>query len=137
MNLTTEYKPEYAQVAFEKLSKVPLRDEKILCLVFRCSTGTLGIWKAEYPEFRSAIELGLMSGEYKFRALLFSFALLPANIVNTKLLTLLASNVYNINEDQVQKIISAFGDNLNCLEDRLKACGIPVPCLGVPDLEEH
>lgn len=136
MHLTTEYKEEYAQIAFDKLSKVPLRDERILCLVFRCSVETLSLWKAEHSTFNSAIELGLMSGEYKFRALLFSFALLPAAQVNTKLLTLLASNVYKINEDQVQKVLAAFGSNLESLEERLIASGLPIPQIDAPDMED-
>ena len=136
MKLTTEYKPEFAHIAFEKLSRIPLRDEKILCLVFRCSHQTIGLWKAEYPEFNAAIELGLMSGEYKFRALLLHMAMLPAGTVNTKLLALLASNVYNINEEQVQSIRAAIGADATSIEAHLKASGIPIPEIVVPDLPE-
>jgi len=134
MELTTEYRPEFAEIAFEKLSRIPLRDEKILCLVFRCNVQTLSLWKAENPGFAAAVELGLMSGEYKFRALLLHFALMPASAVNTKLLTLLASNVYNINEEQVKSIRAAFGDDAKSVEAQLKSYGIPIPVLEVPDI---
>lgn len=137
MNLTTEYRPDFAQIAFEKLSRVPLRDENILCIVFRCSKQTLSLWKAEYPEFKNAVELGLLTGEYKFRELMFSLSLVPAKKVNTKLLTILASNVYRINEEQVQQIqtVAQNGD-MSKIEQRLEQLGIPVPCFQTEDLPD-
>lgn len=138
MKLTTEYKEEFAAIAFQKLSSVPLRDECILCLVFKCSKQTLSLWKSEYEEFRGAIELGLLSGEYKFRELLFTLALVPPKKVNTKLLSILASNVYNITEEQVQQISATIKDgDLSSIEKQLEALGIPVPEIRIEDIPEE
>lgn len=137
MKFNTEYKDEFAQIAFERLSKVPLRDENVLCLVFRCSRQTLALWKAGHTDFRTAIELGMMTGEYKFRALLFAFSLVSSRRVNTKLLTILASNVYGINEEQIKQIKGALHDgDISSLEERMEALGIPVPSIPIEDLQE-
>lgn len=136
MEFTTEYREEFAEIAFKKLSNVPLRDENILCLVFRCSKQTIALWKSDHLEFKQAIELGLMTGEYKFRELLFALAMCPSKKVNTKLLTTLASNVYDINEEQVQMIQSAISGDHKSVESKLKSLGIPIPQLAVEDLGE-
>lgn len=133
MQFTTQYQERFAEIALKKLACMPLRDENILCLVFRCTKETIAKWKTENESFKQAIEYGLISGEYKFRELLFTLSLLPGKQVNNNILNLLSANVYGIKPDS-EISITVGADSLDP-ETIMKRKGIPIPEIDTEDLE--
>jgi len=133
MALITEYSQEFDERARRVLS-VPLRNTDYLCHSFGCSRSTIDIWLADHPSFADSVAQGLLSGEQKFRKLLFALSLYPANKVNTKLLTLMAYNVYNIKED-TQPTVVIREKQFTSVEEELAERGIPIPRCEVPDFD--
>ncbi len=136
MKLITEYREEFDNKAFQLLSKSSLKNEDSLCSYFNCSKVTLAEWKSIHKSFADSIEIGIIIGEQNFKALLLSLSLLPGNSVNTKLLSILASNVYGINEEKVTSIdqhVSYVGDP----ETVMKRKGIPIPEIELADMETY
>ncbi|RLI66171.1 MAG: hypothetical protein DRO88_02575 [Promethearchaeia archaeon] len=127
----TEYKKNYDDRAYKILTK-PLASELDLCLEFNISEETLEKWKSESPSFLWSIQKGLLQGEQKLRKIIFSLAFCPPKDSNTKLLTLLASNVYGINEEHVTTIRDQ--TSVENPEEIMKVRGIPIPDIEVPDV---
>jgi len=126
-----KYKKNYDNRAYKILAK-PLASELDVCLEFGISDETLEKWKSESPSFHWSIQKGLLRGEQKLRKILFSLAFCSPKDSNTKLLTLLASNVYGINEEHLTTIRNQ--NPVENPEEIMKARGIPIPDIEVPDV---
>ncbi len=132
----TSYKPEFADMVFNLLSRATTAKNKShCCALLQCSKSTLLRWAKKNPEFHKAIEDGLEIGKSKWYSKLATHAFKPSVKVNNGLIKLLSSNVYGIKEDQEQIIIhnhSAETDPEKIMKDR----GIPVPEVDIDDIED-
>lgn len=133
--LTTDYDIRYPRIAYNQLSLTPLAKEDSLCFVFRCSQETLAKWKSDHDEFSDAIKLGLLAGETKLRLAMTKLSLMPSKFINTKLLSILASNVYSINEEHINTVHTDAYMSDHSYEDQLRKRGIPIPTIDIEDIE--
>jgi len=100
-----EYFPSYDDIAYEVLSCSPFTTMAHLCKVFFCGKGSIKEWRAVHPSFNDGIDRGLSEGEVKARSLLLESAFEPQSNINTALLKILASNVYEIREDVEPSVV--------------------------------
>ena len=92
------YDESFPAIGYQILSTSPFTTKSHLCIVFRCGLSQIDKWAADYPEFAKSIEQGILEGEILARDLLVQSAFEPSANVNTNLLKILSTNVYNINE---------------------------------------
>lgn len=90
-----DYEIKHAIAAYNMLSK-PFKTVKHVCASLNVTIVQYLKWLEEESTFKGGVEAGLIKGEAKARDLLFICSLRSANSKNTKLLTLLAEEVYGI-----------------------------------------
>ncbi|RLB92835.1 MAG: hypothetical protein DRH26_05355 [Deltaproteobacteria bacterium] len=128
------YRPEYAEIAFNLLSDSgQAKTKEHVCNALCCSKPTLLNWMKTFPEFKAAVEDGLTIGEMKWRDKIREYAFSPTSEVNNGLIKLLSSNVYGIKEDISPAVIITNQNNL-CAEEEMERRGIPIPKIGVEDI---
>jgi len=130
------YKKKYAKIAFDLLAHSKTAKTKAhVCRKLLITKATLLDWMGKYPEFKEAIETGLLYGEVKWRNQLAEYAFQPTYRVNNTLLKLLSYNVYGISEDPPALVINQAISDMS-FEERLKARGIPIPDIKIEDINE-
>ncbi len=129
-----KYDPSFCQLAFEILSGDSYKTKAHLCRAFRCSKPTIINWMKRYTDFNDAVISGLAIGEELTREELKKHSDNPGKDVNNGLIKLLAANVYGIKDDQPNIVINNFSESSP--EDEMAKRGIPVPSVGVNDIEE-
>lgn len=131
-----KYNPDtFPKIAFDVLSSKPMQTKCHLCVALQCSMVAISTWEKKYPDFGDAIRDGLAHGEAKFRDKLAEHAFQPQAKVNNGLIKLLASNVYGIKEDTPTVVVQ--NNNItNDPEKELKDRGIPIPDIGLDDIDE-
>ena len=97
-NNSEEYNEKYAKVAYKILASSPFTSYSHICSVFSCTLDTLNTWLDTFSEFKKQVQLGLLKSEALARNLLLNLSTEPSSKCNTKLLTLLSSNIYNLEE---------------------------------------
>jgi hypothetical protein len=132
----TTYLPEYAGKVYNLLANSrTAKNKSHACAALKCSRFTLEAWIKKYPEFGDAVRNGLEVGKSKWMSRIAKHAYNPTAEVNNGLIKLLSSNVYGINEE-TEATLNINGDiNLDA-ERLLKERGIPLPDIGVEDIEE-
>lgn len=101
-----------------------------------CCVLTINRWLAENPDFKEAFEKGKAVGESKYRDKVKSHAFTPSKEVNNGLIKLLGKNMYDIGEDPEPAVIVTNIVDAATAEAQLQARGIPVPAVGVEDMED-
>jgi hypothetical protein len=92
------YSPDFDKIAFDVLSSSPYTTKIHLCTTFRVSEHKIDEWVQSHDSFGSAIEQGLYEGELLARELLVQAAFEPSQKINTGLMKILSTNVYNIKD---------------------------------------
>lgn len=131
----TTYLPEYAQLAFNLLSKATTaKNRSHLCAAFKCSRPTLERWMKKNPEFHAAVTNGLEIGKSKWFTKLATHAFKPTANVNNGLIKLLSANVYGIKDDAEVNVV--VNNNVDTDPEKLmKQRGIPVPDIDIEDID--
>lgn len=92
------YSDKFPSIAYSILSASPFTTKTHLCIAFRCSLSTIDKWVSDYPKLEKAVEQGLLEGEVLARDLLVEAAFEPSAKINTNLIKILSTNVYDISE---------------------------------------
>lgn len=92
------FSPEFSSIAYGILNQSPFTTKTHLCIAFRVNEITIDKWVTEYPEFKQCVEQGILEGELLARDLLVQSAFEPSQKINTNLLKILSTNVYNIKD---------------------------------------
>lgn len=129
-----KYDQSYCQLAYDVLSKKAFQSKAHLCVALHCSKDSLLEWMVKYPDFKEAVESGLIAGAEKTREKIARHAFLPSAQVNNGLIKLLAANVYGIKEEPTTIINNNIKTGAVTDAD-LKEKGIPVPDLPFEDVE--
>ena len=128
-----KYDPSYCQLAYEVMSKKAFQSKAHLCVALHCSKDSLLDWMQKYPDFKEAVESGLIAGAQKTRDKIAQHAFKPSATVNNGLIKLLAANVYGIKEEPTT-IINNNIKTGTVTDADLKEKGIPVPDLPIEDI---
>lgn len=129
------YKPEYAKLAFNLLSRsTTAKNKSHLCAAFKCSRPTLTRWLKTHPEFNEAVVSGLEIGKSKWFTKLATHAFKPSVQVNNGLIKLLSAHVYGIKDDAEMNVVVNNTTNLDP-EKLMKQRGIPVPAIDIEDID--
>jgi hypothetical protein len=131
-----EYDCSFEAIARKVLSKA-FKTKLHLCSKLDCTPEDIEYFIETYPCFKLSVEQGLIEGEVNYRNLVSTASLLNSNIVNTKLLTLMGENCYGI-KGEPDTVVNVTQNNSNApvSEQDLKDRGIPVPQIGMEDLED-
>lgn len=92
------FAPEFSSLAYGILSASPFTTKSHLCITFRVNESKINKWIVEYPEFKQCVEQGMLEGEILTRNMLVQASFEPSQKVNTNLMKILATNVYNIKD---------------------------------------
>lgn len=138
----TKYQKSFDHRAYHFLSTTLLSTRNDLCSLFGCPIETILDWMAEHPSFNHNVVSGINDGERRFKKLLLKMSMLPSSTINTKLITMLSQQAYgyaaqpnvavnNINTNTA----NATSGGLESAEEILKKRGIPIPKIGIEDIE--
>lgn len=98
-----EYHESYSLVAKTLLS-LPFKSWENVCQALGISKPIFDKWYKSESTFRNAVDLGFINGKTEAKKILLSLSILPSSKCNTKLLTLLASDIYDIHEKRSSEL---------------------------------
>jgi hypothetical protein len=131
-----DFHSEYSIIACNVLSSSPFSSKIHLCQSLKCNKSTLDTWYRTKIEFMQKVDEGFINGEVLARDLMLMLSVAPASKVNTNLIKILANNVYSIEEQATQAPIEVNVNTKVDIEEELKKRGIPLPEIGIEDLNE-
>jgi hypothetical protein len=131
----SSYEDTYPQIAYDLLCSDWGISKAHIARSLGCCRSTVDDWSAAHPEFAKAIEMGMAYGESLYRDKVQKFAFEPSKEVNNGLIKLIGRNIYDIGDNPEPIVIVNNTVTSKSAEAQLTARGIPVPGVGVDDLE--
>lgn len=132
----SSYEDTYPKVIYDLLCTEWGISKCHIARALGCCKDTVDRWLADFPDFAEAYKKGKSVGESLYRDKVKMNAFSPSKEVNNGLIKMLGKNLYDIGDDVEPVVIIHNTVTAETAEAQLESRGIPVPEVGIDDMEE-